>query len=95
MVRISCLLATLAGLAGLVLAHPGEAHSDLAAARELLKREAQASVARRALGACEDGARSRELAQRSHARRAAAAADLRQKRSLTTTRRLISTRTAV
>jgi hypothetical protein len=69
-------------LVGSAVAHPGESHDAVKMKREIRARDQMASAAKRSLDACSNSLRAREVKARAVARRAAAAAELRQKRGI-------------
>lgn len=78
--------AVAAFLSAITLAHPGEVHDHAAIKREIAARNARAAAAQRDLGNCQGSLAARELHQRNLDRRAAAAADLREKRGISTSK---------
>lgn len=75
-------LVALLGLSAVTFAHPGE--NVEAIKREMAQRNTQHAYASRALAKCQDTPRAMALRERSAARRAAKAMELREKRGLTT-----------
>lgn len=65
-----------------VIAHPGEHHDHHAIKREIIARDQMASAAKRSLDSCSGSLEHRRLIERSIARRAATARDLRAKRNI-------------
>lgn len=75
-------LVALLGLSAVTLAHPGE--NVEAIKREMAQRNTQHAYASRALANCQGSPQAMALRERSAARRAAKAMELREKRGLTT-----------
>lgn len=75
-------LVALLGLSAVTLAHPGE--NVEAIKREMAQRNTQHAYASRALAKCQNSPSAMALRERSAARRAAKAMELREKRGLTT-----------
>lgn len=82
MVRLSYSLATVAALATLATAHPGEHHSETEIQNEIAKRNIHASHIARGLAQCAGNANYHALQARAANRRLAKAETLRRKRSL-------------
>lgn len=74
-VAVACIAST-------AVAHPGEHHDHQAIKRQVRERDQFADAAKRSLDTCGDTLAARELNSRSLARRAAALAELRQRRNI-------------
>lgn len=74
---------TASSLLGMVAGHPGEKHDLAKVKREIDARGLRAAAAKRSLANCENTLKHRQLEQRSHARRAKALNELREKRGIT------------
>lgn len=73
-------------IASTVVAHPGEHHDHAEIKRQVKARDQMASAAKRSLDTCSSSLKHRELNARSLARRAEVVRDIRQKRSITTSK---------
>lgn len=73
---------SLAALCGVSLAHPGEHHNDAKRRRDLQHHEIGMRNAEAALAKCKNSANGQTMARRAALRRAAKAAELREKRDI-------------
>jgi hypothetical protein len=71
-------------LLGSAVAHPGEHHEAHVLKRQIQARDQMAAAGKRALDGCSNSLRARQVMERSIARRAAAAKNLRSKRNIQT-----------